>query len=147
MTKRSTHKKKLSFQDVAEVLIEHIDELKILEGEATQTIELALQKIEAERNRKLEINLTNYLKVANEFLSKFQKHQAIHLQNMREIMSVIVEEQNRINEQTRELNSELWEIQTEVKRLSKVGFGRLPNYLVATLVGGVSVIILILFYK
>ncbi len=38
-------------------------------------------------------------------------------------MQKVAEEQNNINLRTQKLNLELYEIQAEVKKLSKVGFG------------------------
>ncbi len=144
MVRRATHKKRLGFQDTTEVLLQHIYELKILENKATQVIENALQRIEEQQNRSLEINPENYIKVKDEFLTQLQKQQEIHSQNISEIMSKKAKEQNKINQQTQELNLQLYEIQTEIKKISKVGFGRLPNYLVATLIGSLGIIVLFL---
>lgn len=143
MTQRRTHKKQMNMQDIAEVLIQYIDELKLLENKTSKTIENTLLKIEQQQNKKLQIDPSNYIKVANEFLIKFQEPQKTYLLLIKETMQKVAEEQNKLNEQTRKLNSELYEIQAEVKKLSKVGFGRLPNYLVAVLVGVFGVIILI----
>lgn len=143
MVQRKTHKKQMNIQDIAEVLIQHIDELKLLENKTSKTIENTLLKIEQQQNKKLQIDPSNYIKVANEFLTKFQEPQKTYLLLIKETMQKVAEEQNKLNEQTRKLNAELYEIQAEVKKLSKIGFGRLPNYLVAVLVGALGVIILI----
>lgn len=147
MAQRKMHKKQMNVQDIAEVLLQHIDELKLLENKTGQTIENALQKIEQQQNKKLSIDPTNYIKVANEFLTKFQESQKTSLFLMKETMQKIAEEQNKLNEQTRKLNSELYDIQADVKKLSQVGFGRLPNYLVAVLVGGFVVVLLVLLVQ
>lgn len=147
MAQRKTHKKQMNIQDIAEVLIQHIDELKLLENKTSKTIENTLLKIEQQQNKKLQIDPSNYIKVANEFLTKFQESQKTYLLLIKETMQKVAEEQNKINEQTRKLNSELYEIQAEVKKLSKVGFGKLPNYLVAVLVGALGIIVLVLLIQ
>ncbi len=144
MGQRETHKKNLGFQEISEVLIQHIDELKLLENRAIQTIENALHQIEEQQNKKIQIDPTNYIRVANEFLTKFQEPQKTYMLLIKETMQKVAEEQNKINIRTQELNSELYKIQAEVKKLSKVGFNRLPNYLVATLIGIMGLIVLIL---
>lgn len=144
MGQRKTHKKNLGFQEISEVLIQHIDELKLLENRAIQTIENALHQIEEQQNKKIQIDPTNYIRVANEFLTKFQEPQKTYMLLIKETMQKVAEEQNKINIRTQELNSELYKIQAEVKKLSKVGFNRLPNYLVATLIGIMGLIVLIL---
>lgn len=144
MAQRKTHKKQMNIQDIAEVLLQHIDELKLLENKTSKTIENTLLKIEQQQNKKLQIDPSNYIKVANEFLTKFQEPQKTYLLLIKETMQKVAEEQNKLNEQTRKLNAELYDIQVEVKKLSKVGFGRLPNYLVAVLVGTLGIIVLVL---
>ncbi len=143
MAQRKTHKKQMNVQDIAEVLMQQIDELKLIENKASQTIKNALLQIQAQHNQKIDVDPTNFKKVGNEFLTKFQEPQKTYLLLIKETMQMVAEEQNKLNEETRQLNSELYEIQAEVKKLSKVGFGRLPNYLVAVLVGVLSVIILV----
>ncbi|MBS9774341.1 MAG: hypothetical protein KGV59_04200 [Tenacibaculum sp.] len=142
MTQRKTHKKQMNVQDIAEVLMQQIEELKLIENKASQTIKNALLHIQAQHNQKIDVDPTNFKKVGDEFLTKFKEPQAEYLLLIKETMKRVAEEQNELNEETRKLNSQLYEIQTEVKKLSKVGFGRLPNYLVAVLLVILVVMIL-----
>ncbi|MBS9774218.1 MAG: hypothetical protein KGV59_03555 [Tenacibaculum sp.] len=147
MAQRKTHKKQMNVQDIAEVLMQQIEELKLIENKASHTIKNALLDIQAQHNQKIDVDPTNFKKVGNEFLIKFREPQAEYLLLIQETMKRVAEEQNKLNEETRKLNSQLYEIQAEVKKLGKVGFGRLPNYLVATLVGGFVVVILSLLIQ
>lgn len=51
MTKRATPQKRLGVQDIAEILIERIDELGTIEEKVTIIIQNTLLKIEEQQNR------------------------------------------------------------------------------------------------